>query len=238
MIRLQKYLAECGVASRRASEQLIEAGRVCVNGVPAALGQSIDPSHDQIAVDGAPLVRDEKVYVVLNKPGGVITTAKDTHGRATVLDCVEGVKARVYPVGRLDMDVEGVLLFTNDGELAHRLMHPRYGIDKEYIAVVYGGVSHETAQRMEAGIPLDDGVALAARVAILQQAPNRSRISLTLREGRKHEVKRLCAAAGHPVRSLRRAAFCGITAEGLRSGEWRYLSADEVQRIRAAVKLA
>lgn len=237
-MRLQKYLAECGVASRRASEQLIEAGRVCVNGVPAALGQRIDPGQDQIAVDGAPLVRDEKVYVVLNKPGGVITTAKDTHGRATVLDCVEGVKARVYPVGRLDMDVEGVLLFTNDGELAHRLMHPRYGIDKEYIAVVYGGVSPETARRMEAGIRLDDGVAQAARVAILQQAPNRSRISLTLREGRKHEVKRLCAAAGHPVRSLRRAAFCGITAEGLRPGEWRYLSTDEVQRIRAAVKLA
>ncbi len=237
MIRLQKYLAECGVASRRASEQLITAGRVQVNGAPATLGQSIDPDHDEVAVDGAPLARDEKVYVVLNKPAGVITTAKDTHGRATVLECVEGVKARVYPVGRLDMDVEGVLLFTNDGDLAHRLMHPRYGIDKEYHAVVLGRVTPEILRRMEAGVRLDDGMAVAVRAAILQSSPGRSRIRLTLREGRKHEVKRLCAAVGHPVRSLRRTAFCGITAEGLRPGEWRYLDLEEIQRLRVAVNL-
>ncbi len=237
MIRLQKYLAECGVASRRASEQLIAAGRVHVNSVPAMLGQSIDPDRDEVAVDGAPLARDEKVYVVLNKPAGVITTAKDTHGRATVLECVEAVKARVYPVGRLDMDVEGVLLFTNDGELAHRLMHPRYGIDKEYHAVVYGCVTPEILRRMEAGVRLDDGIAVAARAAILQAAPGHSRIRLTLREGRKHEVKRLCAAVGHPVRSLRRTAFCGITADGMRPGEWRYLDPEEIRRLRAAANL-
>ncbi|HEO71527.1 MAG TPA: rRNA pseudouridine synthase, partial [Candidatus Hydrogenedentes bacterium] len=142
-MRLQRYLAACGVASRRASEGLIEAGRVTVNGVVARVGDSICPERDTVLLDGEPVVLDAKLYVVLNKPKGVVTTVKDTHRRKTVLDCLEGAPGRVFPVGRLDMDVEGVLLLTNDGELAQRLMHPRYEVDKVYVAVVEGRMRPE-----------------------------------------------------------------------------------------------
>ncbi len=237
LVRLQKYLAECGVASRRASEQLIEAGRVSVNGAVATVGQSIDPASDRITVDEKPVEQDAKVYIVLNKPADVITTARDTFGRKTVMHCVEGVKARVFPVGRLDKDVEGVLIMTNDGELSHRLMHPSYQVDKVYLAWVRGKMRPETAIQMEKGVFLEDGPAAATEAVILSQGMYTTQVRLTLREGRKREVKRLCTAVGHPIRKLQRIAFGGIRAKGLRPGEWRYLTNAGVVRLYRCVGL-
>lgn len=226
-MRLQKYLAECGVASRRAAEKLIEAGRVTLNGETATLGSLFAPG-DRVEVDRRPILQDEKVYLVLNKPAGAVTTASDTHGRKTVLHLVRGLEARVFPVGRLDMDVEGVLLLTNDGELSNRLIHPRYQIHKVYEAWVYGTMSDQAKRKLEAGVQLEDGMTAPAQVEVLEKQGNTSRIRLVIHEGRKREVKRMCAAVGHPVRRLWRVAFAGITAEGLPVGHWRHLTQGEV----------
>lgn len=238
VVRLQKYLAECGIASRRASEKLIEAERVTINGEVAVLGSKVDPGTDQVVFDGEPVVKTDKlVYVVLNKPAGTVSTAKDTHGRPTVLDCIDGVTARVFPVGRLDMDVEGVLLLTNDGELANRLMHPSYEVDKVYVARVHGRVKDDAVVRLEAGVQLDDGMTAPAKVVILNANANHSTIELTIHEGRKREVKRMCAAVEHPVEQLHRVAFGNIRAGGLRPGEWRYLNPREISGLRLMAKL-
>lgn len=232
MVRLQKYLAGCGVASRRASEQLIEAGRVTVNGAVAQLGVSIDPETDSVCVDGQSVGEDRPVYVLLHKPAGVICSASDTHGRKTVVDCVQGVGARVYPVGRLDLDVSGVLLLTNDGELSHRLLHPSYGAKKIYHAQVRGTVAPETLTRFTEGIALEDGLTAPAQARIIKRAPQRTTLELTLHEGRKREVKRMCAAVGHSVVRLERIAFAGLRAHGLEPGQWRLLTAQEAAVLR------
>lgn len=232
VVRLQKYLAECGVASRRACEELIAAKRVRVNGEIAEIGRTIDPAADTVEVDGRTIAQDQKIYIVLNKPAGTVTTASDTHGRKTVLDCVRGVSARVFPVGRLDMDVEGVLLLTNDGELAHRLIHPSFEVKKIYQAWVRGHFAPEAGQRLEQGVLLDDGMTAPAQVEVLRRSQNSTLIQLTIHEGRKREVKRMCAAVGHPVRHLQRVAFGELRANGLRPGEWRYLTPGEIQVLR------
>lgn len=233
-VRLQKFLAECGVASRRASEELIAEGRVAVNGVTARIGQTVTPGADRVTLDGAAVgVTEEKVYLLLNKPRNCVTTARDTHGRRTVLECVRGLNSRVFPVGRLDFDVEGALLLTNDGELAFRLMHPRFEVEKVYLAWVVGAVTPEAVRRLESGVRLEDGMTSPAKAAVLNGGPKTSLIRLTIHEGRKHEVKRMCAAVGHPVHALRRVEFAGLPVEGLRPGEWRCLTADEVARLRA-----
>lgn len=238
MIRLQKYLAECGVASRRASETLIEAGRVSVNGNIASLGCCVQPPNDVVTVDDLPVVPlAEPIYIILNKPRNIITTAKDTHGRSTVLECVEGAKARVFPVGRLDMDVEGALLLTNDGELSHRLMHPRYGVNKVYVACVKGEMTPQTAKRLAQGVSLEDGFTAPAVVTILKCGKYSTQVRLVLHEGRKREVKRMLAAVGHPVKHLERISFAGISTQGLRTGEWRYLSPEEISSLRDQVDL-
>ena len=230
-MRLQKYLAACGVSSRRAAERLIEEGRVLVNGAPATIGQSVDPAKDAIAVDGQPVAQDQKVYVVLNKPPNTVTTAKDTHGRKTVLELVQGAKARVFPVGRLDMDVDGVLVLTNDGELAHRLIHPSFQIEKVYMAHVQGRVTQNAAAWLRRGVRLEDGMTAPAKVEIVKHLPASTILRLTLHEGRKREVKRMCAAVGHRVRTLQRVSFAGIGVEALRPGEWRYLTDAEVRHL-------
>lgn len=237
MIRLQKYLAACGLASRRHAEELIAAGRVQVNGARAAVGDSVEPETDAVVVDGRPVGLNDKVYVLLNKPRDVVTTVKDTHRRKTVMDCLHGVRARVFPVGRLDMDVEGILIMTNDGELAHHLMHPSYEVEKVYTAWVRGHMRPETADRLAKGVELEDGPTAPAEVAVLQSDPSRTCIRLTLHEGRKREVKRMCAAVGHPVCSLQRIAIGGIRADGIRPGEWRYLSEEEVAALRRSAGL-
>ena len=232
MVRLQKYLAECGVASRREAEKLILAGRVRVNGVVAAIGQTVEPDSDNIEVDGAPVAQQRLVYIVLNKPRDVVTTAKDTHGRKTVLDLVSGAGARVFPVGRLDMDVEGALLLTNDGELAHRLTHPKFEMEKKYLAGVSGRMTLETAARLAKGVEIEDGPTAPAKVEVIRQRDDATLIRLTLHEGRKREVKRMCEAVGHPVKTLRRIEFSGIDVSGMRVGEWRHLSHEEVETLR------
>lgn len=237
-VRLQKYLAECGVASRRASEGLILAGRVRVNGEVAEIGRTVNPESDTIEVDGRPLVtKSDKVYIVLNKPTGTVTTASDTHGRKTVLDCVRGASARVFPVGRLDMDVEGVLFLTNDGELAHRLIHPSFEVKKIYHAWVRGNFGAEAQRRLENGVLLEDGMTSPAGVEVLRKGNNSTLIQLTIHEGRKREVKRMCAEVGHPVRSLQRVAFGELRATGLRPGEWRYLHENEIESLRTRAGL-
>ncbi len=236
-MRLQKYLAECGVASRRASEALIAEGRVSVNGVTATLGQSVDPETDHVAVDGRLLGTDDKVYIVLNKPRNVVTTARDTHGRRTVLDCVHSTDTRLFPVGRLDFDVEGVLLLTNDGELAFRLIHPKFEIEKEYLAWVRGKMEPAAAARLEQGVELEDGPTAPAKVSVLETRSGNSLVRLIIHEGRKREVKRMCDAVGHPVQTLRRITFAGIEVNGLRPGEWRNLTAEEVAGLKALVGL-
>ncbi|MGE5552631.1 MAG: pseudouridine synthase [Betaproteobacteria bacterium] len=233
---MQKVLAAAGVASRRASEALIRAGRVSVNGqVITELGVRVDPARDEVAVDGRPLKpRVRPTYVMLNKPAGVITTARDPQGRPTVLDLVKGVKARLFPVGRLDADTEGLLLLTNDGELAHRLLHPRFHIPKTYVAEVRGKIPESALVRLADGVELEDGRTLPADVHLIWCGPERSVVQVTLREGRKRQVKRMFSAVGHPVVALRRVAFGPLTLDNLPVGSWRPLTHAEVEALRRA----
>lgn len=236
-MRLQRYLALCGVASRRASEDLIRKGKVTVNGAVAAIGCEIEPETDDVRVNGKPVRREKPVYILLNKPEGTVTTVGDTHGRKTVMDYLGGVQARVYPVGRLDLDVGGVLLLTNDGELAQRLTHPRYGVGKTYMATVKGQVTQKSLDTLKAGVSLSDGVTAPADAQVVSRHKDKTRLRLTLREGRKREVKRMCAAVGHEVLKLRRVQFAGLDVGHLRPGQWRPLRPGEVARLRRMVKL-
>ena len=229
--RLQKVLASTGWGSRRTCEELIAAGRVTVNGDVAQLGRRVDPDHDLIEVDGAPVgVKPGLVYYLLNKPTGVVTTAKDTHGRRTVVELVP-VEPRVFPVGRLDVDTEGLLLMTNDGELAHRITHPSRGIEKEYLVHVKGRVSPGGLRRLREGVELDDGVTSPAAVS----QPSPGIIRLTIHEGRNRQVRRMCEAIGHPVLRLVRTRIGPITDRNLRSGDYRDLSTGERRALVEAV---
>jgi 23S rRNA pseudouridine2605 synthase len=226
-MRLNAYLARAGVASRRSADELIKAGRVTVNGEPGELNTFVE-SRDRVEVDGRLVERQALAYVLLHKPAGVVTTARDPQGRPTVVDLVQH-PARVVPVGRLDADTTGVLLLTNDGPLAHRLAHPRYGVEKVYEAQVEGEPSDEALARLAEGVELEDGRTAPARVRRL----HRSRVELALHEGRKHQVKRMLEAVGHPVVWLRRTRYAGLGVEGLEPGEWRELTAAEVEKLRA-----
>jgi 23S rRNA pseudouridine2605 synthase len=225
-MRLNAYLARAGVASRRRADELIKAGRVRVNGKPGELNTVISPG-DLVEVDGRPVSPQELAYVLLHKPAGVVTTARDPQGRPTVVDLVRH-DARVVPVGRLDADTTGALLLTNDGQLAHRLAHPRYGVEKVYEVEIEGEPDEDSLRRLAEGIELDDGRTAPARVRRL----GRSRLELVLHEGRKHQVKRMCAAVGHPVRRLHRSGYAGLTLSGLAPGEWRELTNREVRDLR------
>jgi len=236
-MRLQKFMAECGLASRRQSEKFIHAGKVTVNGEVAVVGQTVDPQTDEIFFEGKRIGQEQKAYILLNKPAGVITTAKDTHQRKTVLECLEGVNARLFPVGRLDMDVEGALILTNDGELAYRLTHPQYEIRKIYLAWVQGKMMPATAEQLAKGVQLEDGMTAPAGVEILNTGTRTTLIKLILHEGRKREIKRMCAKVGHPVAELQRIAVGNIKSKGLKAGEWRYLTDKEVRGLLRLVKL-
>jgi 23S rRNA pseudouridine2605 synthase len=225
-VRLNAYLARAGVASRRKADELIKDGRVTVNGGPGQLNTFVG-ARDSVEVDGRPVAKQRLAYVLLHKPAGVVTTASDPHGRRTVVELVD-VPERVVPVGRLDADTTGALLLTNDGELAHRLAHPRYGVEKTYVVDVTGAPSDEALRVLGQGVELEDGRTAPARVRRL--AP--SRVELTIHEGRKHQVKGMLEAVGHPVERLHRSAYAGISADDLEPGSWRELSDDEVAGLK------
>ena len=229
-MRLNAFLARAGVASRRGADDLIRAGRVRVNGEVAGLATRVG-RQDRVEVDGSPVTPQELAYVLLHKPAGVVTTARDPHGRPTVVELVE-LDRRVVPVGRLDADTTGALLLTNDGPLAHRLMHPRYGVEKTYEVEVEGEPSAGALERLRTGILLEDGRTAPARVRPLRIAKSQSLVELQLHEGKKHQVKRMCAAVGHPVTRLHRRAYAGLTLEGLAPGEWRELTPAEIRALR------
>jgi 23S rRNA pseudouridine2605 synthase len=225
-MRLNAYLARAGVASRRRADELIKAGRVTVNGEPGQLNTVVG-AHDRVELDGEEVARQRLAYVLLHKPTGVVTTARDPQGRPTVVGLVPS-EPRVVPVGRLDADTTGALLLTNDGALAHRLAHPRYGVEKTYVVEVEGDPDEDVLQRLRDGIELDDGPTAPARASRL----GTGRVELVLHEGRKHQVKRMLAAVGHPVTRLHRSAYAGLTVEGLEPGAWRELTRTEVERLR------
>lgn len=230
--RLQKVLARAGFGSRRVCDDLIAEGRVTVNGEVASLGRRVDPDTDHVALDGVPVsVREGSVYYLLNKPRGVITTAQDTHDRATVVEMVPD-EPRVFPVGRLDADTEGLILLTNDGDLAHRLTHPSFGVEKEYLAEVEGTPAPQALRTLRQGVELDDGVTAPAEVALVPP----SALKIVIHEGRNRQVRRMCEAVGHPVIRLVRVRIGPITDRRLAPGAWRPLTNEELRALeRAAV---
>jgi pseudouridine synthase len=226
-MRLNAWLARAGVASRRKADELIKAGRVTVDGEPGQLNTFVGADAD-VRLDGRPLAKQKLAYVLLHKPAGVVTTARDPQGRPTVIDLV-GHDVRLAPVGRLDADTTGLLVLTNDGDLAHRLAHPRYGVEKVYVADVEGAPTDETLRRLADGVELEDG--RTARAAVRRLAEGR--IELTLHEGRNRQVRRMCDAVGHPVRRLHRSRYAGLGVGELAPGSWRELTVDEVRALRS-----
>jgi 23S rRNA pseudouridine2605 synthase len=227
-VRLNAYLARAGVASRRGADELIRAGRVLVNGEPGQLNTFV-AAGDRVELDGSEVAPQRLAYLLLHKPAGVVTTARDPQGRPTVVELVPA-EPRVVPVGRLDADTTGALLLTNDGPLAHRLAHPRYGVEKTYEAEVEGDPGADALRRLREGVELEEGVTAPAKARRLGPG----RVELVLHEGRKHQVKRMLAAVGHPVLRLHRSAYAGLTLERLEPGAWRGLEPSEVERLRAA----
>jgi 23S rRNA pseudouridine2605 synthase len=225
-MRLNAYLARAGIASRRKADDLIKAGRVLVNGEPGQLN-TVVVDTDKVEVDGKAVAKQQLAVILLHKPVGHVTTASDPHGRRTVVDIVPS-NPRVVPVGRLDVDTTGALLLTNDGALAQTLAHPKYGVEKTYVAEVEGEPTAEVLKQLRTGIELDDGPTAPAKARLL----GRDRIELTIHEGRNHQVKRMLAAVGYPVRRLHRSAYAGLTLEGLEPGQWRKLEPSEVKRLR------
>ena len=233
--RLQKVMAAAGIASRRASEVLISAGRVTVNGVVASLGDRVDADTDVVEVDGERVIVDTTLrYLMLNKPQGVVSTTSDPEGRPTVMDLIN-LDERLYPVGRLDQDTEGLLLLTNDGELANRLLHPSFGVERTYLALVPGPVRREVMRRLTEGVELDDGLARPKRVRVVEEHRGKALLEVVMTEGRKREVRRMLAAVGMPVERLARVSFGGVELGDLRQGKWRFLDRPEIARLHAAV---
>ena len=228
-MRLNAYLARAGVASRRGSEELIRAGRVRVNGEVAGLATFVE-AGDRVELDGTELAPEPLAHLLLHKPAGVVTTARDPQGRTTVVGLV-GHAQRVVPVGRLDVDTTGALVLTNDGPLAHRLAHPRYGVDKVYEVETWRQPTDDALRQLAEGVELEDGPTAPARARRLAGA----RFELVLHEGRNRQVRRMVEAVGHRVRHLHRSVYAGLTLDGLAPGEWRELTASEVERLRRSV---
>jgi pseudouridine synthase len=225
-VRLNQFLARAGVASRRGADDLVKAGRVRVNGAPGELNTDVG-GRDVVELDGRRVVLQPLAYLLLHKPAGVVTTARDPEGRATVVDLVPA-EPRVVPVGRLDADTTGALLLTNDGRLAHRLAHPRYGVEKTYRVDVEGEPAPAALRGLAEGVELEDGRTAPAGVRVLGP----SRLELVLHEGRNRQVRRMCEAVGHPVRRLHRSGYAGLGLGGVRRGEWRALTREEVGSLR------
>lgn len=237
--RLQKLLSASGAASRREAEKLILAGRVMVNGLTAELGSKADPELDEILLDGRPLVRrDERVYIMLNKPRGYVSTLRDERDRKTVAELVSGCGTRVYPVGRLDANSEGLLLMTDDGELTNALTHPSHGVEKRYTVRVSGPDLEEAVRKLRGTVELEDGPAKARDIQVLERTNDRAIIAVTVTEGRKHLVRNLCAAVGLKVHRLIRVDEGGLGLGDLRTGTWRYLTEEEIDLLFRSAGLA
>lgn len=230
--RLQKFLAECGVASRRKSEELIRQGRVSVNGtIVTTLGTKVSDS-DSIQVDGKEISqREKKVYVMLNKPVGYVTTVKDQFSRKTVIDLVSEVKERIYPVGRLDYDTSGLLLLTNDGEFAYKLTHPKHEINKTYIAELDGVIDEHDVKRFKQGIRIGSYITAPANIKIIKKYKDRCKVKITIHEGKNRQVRKMCEAVGHPVIALKRIAIGNLKLDGLKEGKWRFLKYEEIKEL-------
>jgi 23S rRNA pseudouridine2605 synthase len=238
-MRVQKFLARAGVASRRGSEDLMTAGRVCVNGdVVTELGRKVDPAVDIVTVDGREVrLAEQPAYLALNKPQGVMTTMRDPQGRATVATFMPLAEhPGLFPVGRLDYETTGLLLFTTDGELAHRVLHPRWKVEKTYRVLVDGRPTRPELDRLREGVSLDDGLTAPAQVSMLRAGPT-SYCEIAIREGRKRQVRRMFSAIGHPVLELHRVSFGPVDLGDLPKGSWRYLTDAEVQGLRVAVDM-
>jgi 23S rRNA pseudouridine2605 synthase len=232
-LRLQKMLAHAGVASRRAAELLIAAGRVRVDGrVVSELGTKVDPRESRVEVDGKRVALETPVYVLLHKPRAVVSTMHDPEGRPSVRDLLKDVPARVYPVGRLDFNTSGVLLATNDGAFAEALMHPRRSVPKSYVVKLHGEMRPGDLDAWRRGIELDDGKTQPAKVKLLRYERGKTWLELTITEGRNQQVRRMGEAMGYRVMRLARTAFAGVTAAGLRPGHWRFLTQDELAAMK------
>lgn len=234
-MRIQKFLADSGVASRRASEKLVEQGLVEVNGAKAVVGQNVDPQQDKVYVNGKQVFPfDNKVYIMFYKPTGVVSASADDRGRKTVIDLIKNdIKCRVFCVGRLDYNTEGLLLLTNDGEFSNKVAHPRNKIEKTYMARVKGGlITKEDIFKLRNGVMLDDGKTAPAKVYIEDVYPdNTTLLKIVIREGKNRQVRRMCEAVNHPVIDLKRTEVGGLTLGNLPYGKWRYLSQTEVSKI-------
>ena len=231
-MQLNRYLALCGFASRRKANDIILNGRVRVNGeTVTTLGIQIDPEKDRVDVDGRKAVQQAaNTYVLLNKPAGTLTSVSDDRGRKTVIDLV-GSNQRLFPVGRLDFDTEGVLLLTNDGDLSYRLMHPRYEIQKTYRAWVIGPMTDEAIQKLRKGVLIEEGLKVSGEAVLIKTASTKSLVEITIHEGRKRQVKQMLRAVGFHVLYLERTHFAGLTVYNLKRGEWRELNEKEIDRL-------
>jgi 23S rRNA pseudouridine2605 synthase len=230
--RLQKILARAGIASRRKAEDLIRAGRVAVDGrIVTELGLKVDPARAVITFDGAPVVFEKKIYLLLNKPAGYVTTMSDTHGRPIVTDLLQGVSQRVFPVGRLDYDTEGALILTNDGRLSQYIQHPRYEVNKTYEAVVSGIPADKKIRQLEKGIRIDNHLTWPARVRILERKKTEALLELIIHEGKKRQVRKMLAAIGCPVKKLKRTAYGNLRIGSLQRGKYRFLSQKDLKKI-------
>ena len=237
MERLQKYLAHAGVASRRTCEELIAAGKVKVNGeIIREMGIKIDSDKDKIEVQGKTIeVKEEKVYIMLNKPPGYVTTLRDPQGRPKVVDLLKDVGKRIYPVGRLDFETEGLLLLTNDGEITYAMTHPKHEIGKRYIALVHGVPDRDKIKRFQKGLRLADGLTAPAKVKFLKKQGSSALLEITIYEGRNRQVRRMCETIGHPVQQLKREAMGFLTLENLETGKYRYLTKTEIKKLHDLV---
>ena len=234
MMRLQKYMALCGVASRRASEEMIAAGHVCVNGrTVTEMGVQVDEERDRVTVDGAPIrLEEEKHYLAYYKPVGEVTTVSDPEGRATVMDKFRDYPVRLYPVGRLDYDSEGLLLLTNDGDMMNSLLHPSHEVNKTYLARVSSRLEDESVRRLRQGVTLDGRLTSPAQVRVVRYETFDTVVLVTIHEGRYRQVRRMFEAVGHQVVSLRRVGFGPIQLGDLPRGQWRRLTDAEVRRLK------
>lgn len=238
MERLQKILAQAGIASRRKCEEVIAAGRVTVDGVvQTELGTKADPFKQRIEVDGNPISLERKVCILLHKPTSYVTTVTDPEGRRTVMDLVESVKERVYPIGRLDYDTSGLLLLTNDGELTEKLLHPSHELPKVYRVTVLGMPEREIIQKLKSGVQLEDGMTKPAQVRTLRNHPKESVLEITIHEGRNRQVRRMFEAVGHPVKRLKRVQFGPLYLGSLATGKWRWLTEEEWEQLYLSADL-